>query len=245
MKQFEIIPAIDLIDGKCVRLTQGDYSACNSYSDNPLGVALAFENAGIRRLHIVDLDGAKKGSPANLKTLELIARNTNLIIDFGGGISEEKQAKDAFNAGAAMLSIGSLAATQPEKFKDWLNSFGADKFLLAADVRDGQVKVNGWQSSSGYSIFEFIDLFTNTGLTNVFCTDIASDGMLEGPSTLLYRKLVTHYPGLNIIASGGVSSVEDILTLNAIGCAGAIVGKAIYENRISLANLTKFVQNAC
>lgn len=244
MMQFEIIPAIDLMDGKCVRLKQGNYSEKSIYSDSPLEVALKFQDAGVKRLHVVDLDGAKAGQPRNLKTLEQLANNTRMVIDFGGGISGEQQAQDAFNAGAAILSVGSFAAKQPEQFKNWLREFGPDKFLLAADVKKEDVKISGWQQSSGLNLYEFVEQFIEAGLKTIFCTDIATDGMLQGPSMNLYKKLVARYKNLNVIASGGVSSAEDITKLAETGCSGVIVGKAIYENRITLNELTNIITNA-
>ena len=234
---IEIIPAIDLIDGKCVRLSQGDFAQKKVYGENPLEFAKEFEANGLRRLHIVDLDGAKIGKVKNLKVLETIASNTNLTIDFGGGIKTDEGINSVFDAGASIASIGSVAVKQPEKFFSWLEKFGGEKLLLGADVKDGKVAINGWQTTTELEILSFLKSCFAKGAANVFVTDISKDGLLQGTSTKLYAKILEHLPRLNLIASGGVSSLEDISELEKIGCAGVIIGKAIYEGRIEISQL--------
>ncbi|MDX2045464.1 MAG: 1-(5-phosphoribosyl)-5-[(5-phosphoribosylamino)methylideneamino]imidazole-4-carboxamide isomerase [Chitinophagaceae bacterium] len=236
-----IIPAIDIIDGKCVRLTQGDYSQKKVYNENPLEVAKQFEAAGLKRLHLVDLDGAKAGTVKNWKVLEDIAGNTGLLIDFGGGIKKEEDVKQVFNSGAVWATIGSLAVKNEEEFVKWLTKFGADKFLLGADVKGEMIAVGGWLETTGINIYDFIKKYVDHGVQQLFCTDVSKDGKLEGPSVELYKNIISRFPGLHFIASGGVSSMKDMEELNAIGCKGAIVGKAIYENRISLNELKSFI----
>lgn len=240
-KNMEIIPAIDIIDGKCVRLTQGDYEQKKVYNENPLEVALQFQDAGLRRLHLVDLDGAKAKAVKNWKVLEQLAVKTSLAIDFGGGLNTEKDVKIVFDSGARYATVGSFAVRNKEEMQKWLLQFGADKFLLGADVKDRQIAIHGWTENSGIDLFDFIDDYIAKGIQQVFCTDIAKDGKLEGPSTDLYREIVGRYPSLYFIASGGVSSVQDLEELAALPCSAAIVGKAIYENRISLSDLKKFI----
>jgi phosphoribosylformimino-5-aminoimidazole carboxamide ribotide isomerase len=234
---MEIIPAIDIIDGKCVRLTEGDYSQKTIYNENPLEVAKSFENAGIKRLHLVDLDGAKAGKVINWKVLESIAKNTQLVIDFGGGIKKETDLKLVFESGAALATIGSLAVKEPALFESWLNHYGANKFLLGADVKGENIAIGGWLETTNESIIEFIHNYTLKGVTQLFCTDISKDGKLEGPSIELYKKIIQQFPELYFIASGGVSSMKDIEELRLIGCSGVIVGKAIYEGRIKMNEL--------
>ena len=234
---IEIIPAIDLIDGKCVRLSQGDFAQKKIYSENPLEVAKEFEAIGLRRLHIVDLDGAKIGKVTNLKVLETIVQNTNLTIDFGGGIKTDEDISSVFDAGARIASIGSVAVKNAEKFFEWLEKFGGEKLLLGADVKDGKVAINGWQTTTDLEILPFLKNYYAKGATNVFVTDISKDGLLQGTATELYAEILEHLPRLHLIASGGVSSLEDISELEKIGCAGVIVGKAIYENKIDLPSL--------
>ena len=229
-----IIPAIDIIQGKCVRLTKGDYAQQIIYNDNPVEVAKQFEAAGIKRLHIVDLDGAKAGSIVNLKVLENIASATDLVIDFGGGVKTIQDVSNIFNAGAAMVTIGSLAVKQPALLEEWLMEFGTDQFLIGADVLDGKIKISGWLEDGGINIFDFIGKMLSLGVTNIFCTDIAKDGVMEGPSVDLYKNILEQHPEINLIASGGVSKIDDILVLDALGCTGAIVGKAIYEGKVPL-----------
>lgn len=234
---MEIIPAIDIIDGKCVRLTEGDYSQKTIYNENPLEVAKSFEAAGIKRLHLVDLDGAKSGNVINWKVLESIASNTKLIIDFGGGIKKETDLKIVFDSGASLATIGSLAVKEPETFSTWIKEYGQDKFLLGADVKGENIAIGGWLETTDETIVDFIAKYLHKGIKQIFCTDISKDGKLEGPSIELYQKIIQHFPELYFIASGGVSSMEDIAELKSIGCSGVIVGKAIYEGRIKIDEL--------
>jgi phosphoribosylformimino-5-aminoimidazole carboxamide ribotide isomerase len=229
-----IIPAIDIIQGKCVRLTKGDYAQQIVYNDNPVEVAKQFEAAGIKRLHIVDLDGAKAGSIVNLKVLENVAAATDLVIDFGGGVKTIQDVSNIFNAGAAMVTIGSLAVKQPALLEEWLMEFGTEQFLIGADVLEGKIKISGWLEDGGINIFDFIGKMLSLGVTNIFCTDIAKDGVMEGPSVELYKNILEQHPEINLIASGGVSKIDDILVLDELGCTGAIVGKAIYEGKVPL-----------
>ena len=237
---IEIIPAIDLIDGRCVRLAQGDFAQKTIYRENPLDVAKEFENAALKRLHIVDLDGAKNGKITNLKVLEVIARNTNLTIDFGGGIKSDADVQSVFDAGAAMASIGSVAVKNAEKFFAWIEKYGGDKILLGADVNGEMLAINGWQTATEIEIVPFLREYYAKGVTQTFVTDIAKDGLLQGTSNALYAKIRREIPELKLIASGGVSVIEDIYELERIGCAGAIVGKAIYEEKITLPELKQF-----
>ncbi len=232
-----IIPAIDIINGKCVRLTKGDYAQQKIYNDNPVEVAKQFEAAGIKRLHIVDLDGAKAGKIINLDMLEKIAAATKLEIDFGGGVKSITDAASIFNAGAAMVTIGSLAVKHPELLEEWLMEFGAERFFIGADVLEEKIKISGWLEDSGINIFDFIGKMISLGSTNIFCTDIAKDGVMQGPSIDLYKKIMEQHPEINLVASGGVSNIEDVIALNAIGCKGVIIGKAIYEGLITLEQL--------
>ncbi len=232
-----IIPAIDIINGKCVRLTKGDYARQTVYNENPLEAAVQFESTGITRLHLVDLDGAKAGTIVNLKVLETIAANTKLQIDFGGGIKTIRDVQDVFNAGASIATIGSLAAKKPEVLEEWLLEFGTGKFLIGADVLDSKIKTGGWLEDSGINVFTFIGKMIGLGVKNIFCTDISKDGMMKGPSVELYKKIIADHPEINLIASGGVSNIDDVVQLKEIGCFGAIIGKAIYEGTISLNEL--------
>jgi phosphoribosylformimino-5-aminoimidazole carboxamide ribotide isomerase len=234
---MQIIPAIDIIDGKCVRLTQGDYEQKKIYNEHPLEVAKQFEDAGLKRLHLVDLDGAKAGSVKNWKVLESIAGKTSLVIDFGGGIKKETDVQIVFDSGAAYATIGSLAVKDEATFVNWLTSFGANKFLLGADVKDEKIAVGGWLETTDIWIYDFIKKYVDHGVQQIFCTDVSKDGKLEGPSTTLYKNIISEFPALHFIASGGVSSMKDLEDLQAIGCKGAIVGKAIYEGRISIKEL--------
>lgn len=239
---IQLIPAIDLIDGKCVRLSQGDYTKKIIYNEHPLEVAFQFEGIGINRIHLVDLDGAKKGSVVNLKVLEVIASKTNLVIDFGGGIKTDSDIDSVFNAGAAIATVGSIAVKNQNLFFEWLKKYSADKILLGADVKDEKIAVSGWIEKTSISILDFIKQNTNAGVTTVFCTDISKDGMLQGPAIELYKKIKNMFPTLNLIASGGVASINDLYELDNIGCKGVIVGKAIYEGGISLNELSSFVK---
>jgi len=237
---MEIIPAIDIIDGKCVRLTEGDYTQKKIYNEHPLEVAKEFEDAGMLRLHLVDLDGAKAGSVKNWKVLETIAGKTKLVIDFGGGIKKEEDVKIVFNSGAAYATVGSLAVKNELEFVNWLLQFGADKFLLGADVKEEKIAIAGWLEKTDIWIYDFIQKYIEHGVKQLFCTDVSKDGKLEGPSVDLYKAILEKFPGLYFIASGGVSSLKDLEDLRKIGCKGAIVGKAIYEGRISLTELKNF-----
>ena len=237
---MQIIPAIDLIDGKCVRLTEGDYAQKKIYNEDPLEVAKAFEGVGLMRLHLVDLDGAKAGEVVNWKVLEKIANQTALQIDFGGGIKKEATLKTVFETGASYATIGSLAVNNRIVFEEWIARFGANAFMLGADVYKEKIAIGGWIEKTNMDVYEFMESYINKGIGQFFCTDIEKDGKLAGPSTALYQKIIKQFPELHLIASGGVSNIEDLKLLRAIGCSGAIVGKAIYENRISLKELASF-----
>lgn len=237
---MEIIPAIDIIEGKCVRLTQGDYGQKKIYNEHPLEVALQFQDIGLTRLHLVDLDGAKAGAVKNWKVLEKIAAKTSLLIDFGGGIKNESDLKIVFNSGAMLATIGSMAVKQQEEFTGWLETFGADRFFLGADVIDEKIAVSGWLEQTDIWIYDFIEKYTGYGINQIFCTDVNKDGKLEGPSFGLYKEIIRRFPELYFVASGGVSSLDDLEGLRELGCKGAIVGKAIYEGRISLKALAAF-----
>jgi phosphoribosylformimino-5-aminoimidazole carboxamide ribotide isomerase len=237
---MQIIPAIDVIDGKCVRLTQGDYDQKKIYNEHPLEIARQFEDVGLMRLHLVDLDGAKEGAVKNWKVLEAIAGKTSLVIDFGGGIKKESDVKIVFDCGAAYATIGSLAVKDETTFVHWLTSYGADKFLLGADVKDEKIAIGGWLETTDIWVYDFIGKYVAHGMKQIFCTDVSKDGKLEGPSTILYKNIISEFPALHFIASGGVSSIKDLEDLQAIGCKGAIVGKAIYEGRINISDLLKF-----
>ncbi|MEI9945423.1 MAG: 1-(5-phosphoribosyl)-5-[(5-phosphoribosylamino)methylideneamino]imidazole-4-carboxamide isomerase [Chitinophagaceae bacterium] len=239
---MDIIPAIDIIDGKCVRLTQGDYSQKKIYNEHPLEVAKEFEDAGLKRLHLVDLDGAKAGAVKNWKVLETIAGKTSLVIDFGGGIKTEKDVHVVFNSGATLATVGSIAVKDENEFVKWLSSFGADKFLLGADVKNEKIAVAGWQETTDIWIYDFIEKYIQHGISQLFCTDVSKDGKLEGPAVDLYKSIVEKFKGLYFVASGGVSSMKDLDELQNAGCKGAIVGKAIYENRIRLGEIKKFIE---
>jgi len=237
---LQIIPAIDIIDGKCVRLTEGDYSQKKIYNENPLEIAKQFEDAGLKRLHLVDLDGAKAGAVKNWKVLETIAGKTSLVIDFGGGIKTDGDVKIVFDSGAALATVGSIAVKNESEFVKWLLQFGADKFLLGADVKNEKITIGGWIETTDIWVYDFIEKYINHGVRQIFCTDVSKDGRLEGPATDLYKTITGKFPALHFIASGGVSSVKDLEDLQEAGCSGAIVGKAIYENRISLNDLKSF-----
>ncbi len=234
---MRIIPAIDLIDGKCVRLTQGDYAQKKIYNENPVEVAKSFEDAGLKYLHLVDLDGAKAGKVTNWKVVESITSNTNLYVDFGGGIKTEEEIKKLFDLGVKQVNLGSIAIKEPKKVYQWIDTFGPDKIILSADVKGEQIAISGWQENSEVSINDFILDYQSAGIQYVTCTDISTDGMLNGPNLNLYEKLLKHFPELMIIASGGVSSMEDLYALRKAGVDGVIVGKAIYEGRIDLYDL--------
>lgn len=241
---MQIIPAIDIIEGKCVRLVQGDYLKKTIYHEDPLDAALQFEDIGIKRLHLVDLDGAKKGEIVNYKTLEKIANKTKLIIDFGGGIKKDEDIKQVFDYGATIATVGSVAVKNNPLFLSWVEKYGADKILLGVDAKNEKIAINGWLEETQISIFDFIDENYSKNVKNIFCTDIAKDGLLQGPSIDLYKKIIANFKEINLIASGGVSCLKDLENLQEIGCFGTIVGKAIYENKISLFELKNFIKNA-
>ena len=238
---IEIIPAIDIIEGKCVRLSQGDYNSKKIYNENPLEIAKQYEGAGIKRLHLVDLDGAKSKKIVNHKTLELIAKNTSLIVDFGGGLKTNDDLKVAFECGAKMITGGSIAVKDGQTFTEWLTIYGGDKIILGADVKDEKIAVTGWLEDSGLDMWQFIRDYMTKGVTKVICTDISKDGMLQGPSTDLYVKMKSQFLGLYVIASGGISCIKDVEILNDKGIDAVIIGKAIYENKINLKQLQAFV----
>ena len=224
---MEIIPAIDLIDGKCVRLSEGDYSRKTIYQEDPLEVALRLQGSGIRRLHLVDLDGAGGMSLRNLPVLTRIAAKTSLVIDFGGGIKTTQSVRRVLQAGAEMVNVGSVLVKDPELFAQWITAFGPGKFLPGADVQDKKVRIHGWKENTGLDLIPFIGNLMDQGMGTIFCTDISKDGMMEGPSLDLYREILEYYPFLHLVASGGVSSLADLVALKEAGCAGAIVGKAL------------------
>lgn len=239
---MRIIPAIDIIEGKCVRLSQGDYDRKKIYNENPLEVAKEFEDAGITYLHLVDLDGAKAGKVINWKVLENIAAKTKLTIDVGGGIKTEQDLNIVLENGAKQANIGSLAVSKPEVVLEWLNHYGSEVILLSADVKGTKVAVSGWLEDSGMELTDLLSQYMAGGLRYAVCTDIAKDGMLEGPSTGLYQQLLQEFNTLELIASGGVSGMEDVLALQKIGVNGVIIGKAIYEGRIQLSELRQFIE---
>lgn len=237
---MEIIPAIDIIEGKCVRLTHGDYAQKKIYNEHPLEVAKSLEDAGLKRLHLVDLDGAKAGAVKNWRVLEAIAGKTSMVIDFGGGIKSEKDVQIVFDSGAALATVGSMAVKEKETFVQWLTKFGADKFFLGADVKKEKITVSGWMEQTDIWIYDFIEEYREKGIQQIFCTDVSKDGALEGPSTELYKNIVQKFPALHFVASGGVSSLDDVYALQEIGCKGVIIGKAIYEGRVQLQDLKTF-----
>ena len=237
---IKIIPAIDIIDGKCVRLTQGDYNQVKQYYDDPLDVALMFEDHAISRLHLVDLDGAKQKRIINYKTLEKIASKTKLHIDFGGGLQSDEDLRIAFECGAKQITGGSIAVKNKELFSEWIKKYSGDKIILGADTKDKKIAVSGWQETSSIYLFDLIEEYIEKGIKYCISTDVAKDGMLEGPSVDLYKEMKDKYPELNIIASGGITTINDIEILNNMGIYGAIIGKAIYEGKILLKDLKSF-----
>ena len=234
---IEIIPAIDILHGKCVRLTQGDYESGKIYNEQPLEVARQFEGAGLKRLHLVDLDGAKDGRVINWKLLEAIAGKTGLIVDFGGGIGTAKDLQIVFESGAVFATVGSVAVKNENLLREWMLHYGAEKFLLGADVRDEKISISGWTVNTEIQIFDFMEKYILAGIKQIFCTDIKMDGAMNGPSLELYKKIIDRFPDLHFIASGGIRSLDDIYRLEELGCKGAIVGKAIYEGFITLKEL--------
>jgi phosphoribosylformimino-5-aminoimidazole carboxamide ribotide isomerase len=240
---MELIPAIDIMDGKCVRLTKGDFNKKTVYSNQPLEIAKVFEAAGLKRLHIVDLDGANGQSLKNVDVLENIAEKTSLIIDFGGGLRTTENIKAVFNSGASMVSLGSVAVKKPDLFAQWVIDFGPGKFLPGADVLDKKIKIHGWKENTGIEIFNFIENLLELNIDTIFCTDISKDGMMQGPSVDLYKEIINEFPSLHLIASGGISCYEDLFVLQDAGCHGAIVGKAFYEGKITTQQITDFIKN--
>jgi len=238
---IEIIPAIDLIDGKCVRLSQGDYAQKTVYNENPVEVAKMFADAGIRRLHLVDLDGAKAHHIVNHNVLERITSATNLVVDFGGGLKTDDDLRIAFECGASMVTGGSIAVKNPAVFSSWISTFRAEKIILGADVKNEKIAIGGWLETTDIELFTFVDNYLRKGITKVICTDISKDGMLEGPAIELYKKMLVAQPELYLIASGGVSSIHDIELLHEAAIPAVITGKAIYEGRISLKELTQLI----
>lgn len=241
---IELIPAIDIIDGKCVRLTKGDYATKKEYGD-PVSMAKEFEQLGFTRLHVVDLDGAKSKHVVNDATLRAITRATQLTVDFGGGVKTEDDLKKAYEAGATLVTAGSIAITNPELYLEWLRKYGADHLILGADVRNGKVSINGWLEDSDVELTEFLTRYMQAGTRNVLCTEISRDGMLQGPAIDLYRQVMAAHPACHLIASGGVSGMEDILELEKAGIPAVVFGKAIYEGRIDLKELIKKYPQTC
>ena len=237
---MEIIPAIDIIEGKCVRLTKGDYSKKKIYNENPLEVAQQFEDAGLKRLHLVDLDGAKAGEVKNWKVLEQLAGKTKLTIDFSGGISNKKSVSICFDSGAAYAAVGSIAVKDETTLTSWLLEFGVTRFIIGADVKNEKLAIKGWTETTEVSVFDLVEKYKLKGVKQFFCTDISKDGLLQGTGIDLYKKIMNEHPSIDLIASGGVSSIDDLLQLREAGCTGAIVGKAIYENKIQLKDLRLF-----
>ena len=237
---IELIPAIDLIDGKCVRLTQGDYDTKKIYNEDPLEVAKMFEENGIRRLHLVDLDGARQGRIINYRVLERIATRTSLIIDFGGGLKQEGDLEIALESGAQMVTGGSIAVKDPATFTSWIQKFGNEKIILGADAKDKKIAISGWEETTDKELVSFIREYYDTGITKTICTEISRDGMLQGPAIELYKEIKEALPFLYLIASGGVSSIQDIEKLEEAGIQSVIFGKAIYEGRIRLKDLLRF-----
>lgn len=229
---IELIPAIDIIGGKCVRLTKGDYDSKTVYNDDPVAQAKEFESKGFTRLHVVDLDGAKSKHVVNDAVLKQITAKTNLTVDFGGGIKSSDDIRKAFDAGASLVTIGSIAVSQPELFMSWLKEYGADRIILGADARNGKVSINGWKEDSEEDLLPFLKKYIDAGVRNVLCTDISKDGTLQGPATALYKSIMEAYPGIHLIASGGISSNEDIQELEREGIPAVVFGKAYYEGRL-------------
>ncbi len=234
---IELIPAIDIIGGRCVRLTKGDFSTQCTYADDPVGVASEMEALGFTRLHVVDLDGAKSKTVVNIDTLRRITATTALRVDFGGGIKSEEDLQKVFDAGAAMATIGSIAVKDPQRTTDWLHAYGAEHLILGADVREGYISINGWKEDSTLKLEDFLDAYMKQGFKTVLCTDISKDGMLQGPATDLYMRIMQQQPNCHLIASGGVSSIDDIRNLDAAGIPAVVFGKAIYEGKIDLRQL--------
>lgn len=238
---MRIIPAIDIINGQCVRLTKGDYATKKIYNENPLEIAKAFEDSGIQYLHVVDLDGAKASHIVNHNILESIASKTNLKIDFGGGLKSDDDLRIAFESGAHQITGGSIAVKNPDVFKKWILKYGSDKIILGADCNNEKIAISGWQEESELEVMPFIKDYQSQGIQYVICTDISKDGMLQGPSFNLYKRILNEVNQINLIASGGISKLDELPKLKTLGCEGVIIGKAIYENRISLKELENFI----
>lgn len=234
---IQLIPAIDILGGKCVRLTKGDYDRKVVYDDDPVNQAKKFEDMGFKRLHVVDLDGAKSKHIVNCDVLRDITSNTRLKVDFGGGIKTDDDMEAAFQAGAEMVTVGSVAVSSPDLFMTWLHRYGADRLILGADTRNGEVSINGWRENSGQELIPFLKKYVDEGVRNVLCTEISRDGTLEGPAVNLYKKILRHYPHLHLIASGGVGSADDIVALEKAGVPAVVFGKAWYEGRIDIKKL--------
>ena len=234
---IELVPAIDIIGGQCVRLTKGDYDQKTVYRDSPSEVAKEFEDLGFRRLHVVDLDGAKSRHIVNDAVLKAITTETGLTVDFGGGIKTDEDIEKAFASGASMVTVGSIAVTRPELFIGWLEKYGAERMILGADVRHGKISINGWKEDSQEDLLPFLKKYIDAGVKNVLCTEISKDGTLSGPATDLYKEIMDAYPDIRLIASGGVSSIDDIRALDAAGIPSVVFGKAIYEGEINLNEL--------
>ena len=242
---MRIIPAIDIIEGKCVRLSQGDYNKKTIYSYNPFEIAQRFEDHGIGFLHLVDLDGAKSSKIINYKILEQIALKTTLKVDFGGGLKSIEDVKVAFESGASQVTLGSIAVSDPETFNDLFEKYGSDKVILGADFLDNKIKTNGWINDTGYDFMDFLEYYISRGIKYVIPTDISKDGMLTGPSTGIYKDILNSFKDVFLIASGGISIIKDLDDLKEAGCEGAILGKAIYENKIELKSLSNFIERQC
>lgn len=238
---IELIPAIDIIDGKCVRLSQGDYQSKKVYNENPVEVAKIFEAHGIHRLHVVDLDGAASKHVVNYKVLEALAEQTSLVIDFGGGIKSDEDLHIAFESGAQMVTLGSIAVKEPDTFNRWMEVYGSERIILGADAKDGKIAVNGWLECSRLELMPFLNDYIKKGVAKVLCTDISRDGMLNGPSLELYKQIMEAHPDLHLIASGGISGMKDIEALNEAGIPAVVFGKAFYEGRITLQELKAFL----
>jgi phosphoribosylformimino-5-aminoimidazole carboxamide ribotide isomerase len=234
---MRVIPAIDIIDGKCVRLTQGDYGQKTVYNENPLEVALEFEDAGLKYLHLVDLDGAKAGNVINWKVIEEISHKTKLIVDFGGGVKTDDELRRIFDIGVHQVNLGSIAVKNRNKVIEWIGQFGGEKIILSADVKNEHIAIHGWQETSSLDIIDFASDYLSHDLSYVVCTDISTDGTLQGPNLALYKKLLSSLPGIKLVASGGVGKFQDLLALQTLGVNGVIIGKAIYEGKIKLAEL--------
>ncbi len=239
---IKIIPAIDIIKGKCVRLTKGDYSTEKVYSENPVAIAKSYEDIGVKYLHVVDLEGAKSSDLVNGATLQAITEATNLEVDFGGGIKSDAAIQQAFDNGAAAVTVGSIAVKDPALTRQWIDQYGADKIILGADIKNYKISINGWKSESNFDLFDFVADYVKAGIKRIISTDIACDGMLTGPNFKLYSELKNRFPDLEIIASGGIANIDDVRQLNNMGIDGVIIGKAIYENRIQLEELKEFLK---